>query len=175
MSTVYPKWILDIRRRTLDFFNRHSLPRWMVFAADVSVVFMAFIVAYWLRFNFDIPDDRLGIFLYQGLIATSVYALFCLVFRSYSGLIRHTTLTDVTLVFVVTTCSAATLVIFSFVGAWLHWADILAIPQTIILIHYVSVSVFLFFGRLLIKLIFRFATGSSLSKKRVLILSLIHI
>ena len=169
MSTVYPKWILDLRRRTLDFFNRHSLPRWMVFAADVCVVFMAFIVAYLLRFNFVIPEDRLGIFLYQGLIATSVYALFCLVFRSYTGLIRHTTLTDVTLVFVVTTCSAVTLVLFSFIGGLLHWAEILAIPLSILLIHYVSVTVFLFFVRLLIKLIFRFATRTSSSKKRVII------
>ncbi|MRS06028.1 hypothetical protein EG832_22845, partial [bacterium] len=169
MATGYPAWILNIRKNTLDFFNRHSVPRWIVFVVDAATVFMAFLIAYFLRFNFSIPEDRLGMFLYQGLIATTVYAGFSLVFRSYSGLIRHTTLTDITLVFVVTTCSALILVFLSFLGLWLHWAEILLIPQSILLIHYVAVSLILFFGRLSVKLIFRFATGTSINKKRVLI------
>lgn len=169
MADLYPLWVLKVRRKVLTFFSRHSMPRWLVFAADLSVVFSAFLIAYLLRFNFNIPDDRLGIFVWQGFIATAVYAIFCLTFRSYSGLIRHTTLTDITLVFIVTTCSAASLVLISMIGSWLHWADLLAIPQSILLIHYVSVSLLLFFGRILVKLIFRFATGSSKDKKRVLI------
>ena len=169
MTAVYPAWILNIRKKVLDFFNRHSLPRWMVFAVDSGTVFMAFLIAYLLRFNFILPEDREHLFFYQALIATTVYTGFSLVFRSYSGLLRHTTLTDVTLVFVVTTCSAISLVFLSFLGQWLHLADILAIPQSILLIHYVAVSLILFFGRILIKLIFLFATGSSLNKKRVMI------
>ena len=169
MAERYPAWIMNVRRRTLGFFNRHSVPRWTVFLIDAGTVFLAFIIAYLLRFNFDLPEDREHIFLYQALIATSVYAGFSLVFRSYSGLIRHTTLTDITQVFVVTTCSAAVLVFFAFLGQWLHWAGILAIPQSILLIHYVAVSIILFFGRIFVKVIFRFATGTTISKKRVLI------
>ncbi len=169
MAAVYPAWILNMRKKVLEFFNRHSLPRWMVFAVDSGTVFMAFLIAYLLRFNFILPGDKEHIFIYQALIATAVYTGFSLVFRSYSGLLRHTTLTDVTLVFVVTTCSSISLVFLSFLGQWLHWADILAIPQSILLIHYVAVSLILFFGRILIKLIFLFATGSSLNKKRVMI------
>jgi FlaA1/EpsC-like NDP-sugar epimerase len=169
MADIYPAWILHLRKKSLDIFNTHSVPRWLVFLADLAVVFTAFLIAYVLRFNFHIPADRMGIFAWQGLIATAVYGLFCIIFRSYSGLIRHTTLTDITLVFVVTTCSAAVLIFFSLIGNWLHWADLLAIPQSIILIHYVAVSMLLFFGRIFVKLIFRFATGTSKNKNRVLI------
>ena len=169
MADIYPAWVLQLRRKALNFFNRYSVPRWLIFLGDLSGVFAAFIIAYFLRFNFHIPGDRMGIFIWQGLVATSVYAIFAAVFKSYSGLIRHTTLTDITLVFIVTTCSAASLVIFSMVGSWLHWAELLAIPQSILLIHYVAVSILLFFGRILIKLIFLFATGTSKNKKRVLI------
>jgi FlaA1/EpsC-like NDP-sugar epimerase len=165
----YPGWILNLRKEVLDFFNRHSVPRWMVFIIDALTVFVAFIIAYYLRFNFVVPEERMLPFLFQALIASSVYALYGLVFRSYSGLIRHTTLTDITLVFIVTTCSALTLVFFSAIGSWLRWAEILAIPQSILLIHYVAVSLILFVGRILIKLIFLFATGSVRNKKRVLI------
>jgi len=169
MADIYPAWVLQLRSRALNFFNRHSVPRWLVFLADLGVVFVAFLIAYILRFNFIIPEDRIGIFVWQGLIATTVYAIFAVVFKSYSGLVRHTTLTDITLVFIVTTCSAAALIIFSLIGNWLHWADILAVPQSIILIHYVAVSVLLFVGRIFIKLLFLFATGTSKNKKRVLI------
>ncbi len=141
----------------------------MVFTVDVSVVFTAFIIAYLLRFNFNLPEDREPIFIYQALIATSVYAGFCLIFKSYTGLIRHTTLTDVTLVFVVTTCSAATLVGLSAVANWSGWNQVLAIPQSILLIHYVAVSLLLFAGRIFIKMIFLFAIGTTKNKKRVLI------
>ena len=160
---------MNVRRRTLYFFNKYSVPRWTVFLADAGTVFLAFIIAYFLRFNFDLPGDREYIFIYQALIATAVYSGFSLVFRSYSGLIRHTTLTDITQVFIVTTCSATVLVFFALLGKLLHWADILAIPQSILLIHYVAVSLILFFGRIFIKVIFRFATGISINKKRVLI------
>jgi FlaA1/EpsC-like NDP-sugar epimerase len=169
MADIYPPWMLQLRKKASVFFHRYSVPRWLIFTADISIAFVAFLIAYLLRFNFSIPEDRLTIFVWQGLIATAVYALFCIIFRSYSGLIRHTTLTDITIVFVVTTCSAIVLILFSLLGNLLQWADMLAIPQSIILIHYISVSLLLFFGRIFIKLIFRFATGTSKNKKRVLI------
>lgn len=169
MADLYPVWVLKVRRKVLTFFSRHSMPRWLVLAADLSVVFSAFLIAYLLRFNFNIPDDRLGIFIWQGLIATAVYAIFCLTFKSYSGLIRHTTLTDVTLVFVVTTCAAVVLVLLSQIANWANWSDILSIPQSILLIHYVAVSLLLFSVRIFVKIIFRFATGTSSNKKRVFI------
>lgn len=169
MSVNYPAWTLNLRKEALAFFNRHSLPRWMIFSVDAGTVFIAFIIAYLLRFNFNLPEDRAYIFIYQALIATAVYSGFSLVFRSYSGLIRHTTLTDITLVFVVTTCSAISLVCLAFVSNWLHWYEILAIPASILLIHYIAIFLLLFFGRILIKLVFLFATGSSRTKKRVLI------
>jgi FlaA1/EpsC-like NDP-sugar epimerase len=169
MAEIYPGWVLKLRRQTLALFSRHSMPKWMVLTADLCVVFSAFIIAYLLRFNFNIPDDRLGIFIWQGLIATAVYGGFCLLFKSNSGLIRHTTLTDVTLVFVVTTCAAAVLVFLSMIGSWGHWTEILTIPQSILLIHYVAVSLLLFSVRIFVKLLFLFATRSPINKKRVLI------
>lgn len=166
---IYPKIILAARKKALNFFNRHSVPRWMVFTTDIAVVFVAFFIAYILRFNFSLPEDREHLVIYQAILATSVYAGFCLVFRSYSGLIRHTTLTDVTLVFVVTTCSAITLVFLSGISGWFGWGAVVTVPQSILLIHYVAVSLILFSGRIMVKILFRFATGTVISKRRVLI------
>ena len=169
MAFVYPSWILKLRRRALDLFNRYSAPRWLVLAADLTIVFLAFIAAYLLRFNFSIPGEWLNVFIWQGLIATAVYALFCLIFKSYTGLLRHTTLTDITLVFIVTSCSALVLVLFSFFAERMQWNDFLKIPHSIILIHYVVVSIVIFAERIIIKMFFLFATRTNISKKRVLL------
>lgn len=169
MSRIYPNWIVSIRERMFSLFDRYSLPRWTVFLMDGVVVFIAFILAYLLRFNFNLPDEREPVLIWQALIATLVYCGFSRVFRSYSGLIRHTTLSDITIVFIVTTCSVAFLVLLSFVGGWLNWPLVLTLPPSILLIQYVAVSMILFGARIWIKLLFRFATGTSISKKRVLI------
>ncbi len=169
MKKGYPTWILYVRRKSLDFFNKYSVPRWMVFIFDAISVFFVFLIAYLLRFNFDIPDERLDYILYQGLIAVCFYSIFSLVFHSYSGLIRHATLTDISLVFLVTTCSTASLLLFSFCGRLFNWSEALTIPYSIILIHYATITVFLFFGRVFIKLIFRFVSDTSVNKRRVLI------
>src|SRR5665647_3397139 len=87
MKKGYPTWILYVRRKSLGFFNKHSVPRWMVFVLDAISVFFVFLIAYLLRFNFNIPDERLDYILYQGIIAVCFYSIFSLVFRSYSCLL----------------------------------------------------------------------------------------
>ncbi len=169
MTRRYPTWLLTLKSKALYFFNRYSLPRWTILVIDAVVVIAAFLIAYLLRFNFALPDEKEKVLLAQALIATVVYVGYSLVFKSYSGLIRHTTLTDITLVFIVTTCSTATLVALSVVGGLLQWGPVISIPQSILLIHYVAVSIILFAGRIFIKLLFRFATGTISKKKRVLI------
>ena len=79
---VYPNWILEIRKGMLGFFNHHSVPRWMVFMLDATTVFIAFILAYLLRFNFIIPVERGQVFIYQAIVATIIYAAYALVLRS---------------------------------------------------------------------------------------------
>jgi FlaA1/EpsC-like NDP-sugar epimerase len=158
------------RAKTSDFFHKYSVPRWMLFIHDVIAIFLTFILAYLLRYNLiaaDLPYHRAVI---HSLITLSVYTIFMVVFRSFAGMIRHTTLTDVSLVFVSNTSSAAVLVLFSMIGIVFDPDSNFIIPISVIVIHYVLISVFLFFMRISVKMLFRFATSSlKISTKRVLI------
>ncbi|HPJ60867.1 MAG TPA: nucleoside-diphosphate sugar epimerase/dehydratase [Bacteroidales bacterium] len=165
----YPAWVLKIRKLLLDIFNRYSIPRWMVFVNDNLIVYIAFILAYLLRFNMVFAAVNFQLALEQGLIVLAVYAVFSLVFHSYSGLLRHTTLTDISLVFIVTTVSLLVLLVLQFAGRTLGLEGILKIPMSILLIHYVLVTVALFFERVFIKIVFRFATMSGRDTRNVLI------
>lgn len=165
----YPKWILSFRQLILNIFNKYSIPRWTVFAVDHIAVYIAFLFAYLLEFNFKLNDFNHTLAVQQGLIALLVYCIYSLMFRSYSGLLRHTTLTDISLVFLVTTFSAFSLVIITLLSRIFNLGLILNVPLAIIVIHYVLITVVLFFIRIFVKVVFRFATITIHYKWNVLV------
>jgi FlaA1/EpsC-like NDP-sugar epimerase len=170
MFNRYPGIKEFIRSKASEYFHRYSLPRWMLFIHDTFSVFFAFLFAYLLRYNF-IPDDfPFDTAVIHGLIALFVYTVIMLVLHSYAGLIRHTTLTDISLVFAATTLSVIILILFSLGEQQFNLGENMQIPLSILVIHYVLITVYLFFMRITVKMIFRFATSTmKATKKRVLI------
>jgi len=159
-----------LRQKVSKIFHAYSVPRWMLFIHDTSAVFLTFVFAYLLRYNLITNDLSWHLVIIHGLITLFVYTIFMIIFRSYAGLIRHTTLTDISLVFVSTSSSAFLLLFSSLAARLLSLDQNYLIPISIILIHYVLITVFLFFMRISIKVLFRFATSSMKnSTKRVLI------
>ncbi len=141
----------------------------MVFLIDSIAAFLVFLLAYLLRFNFDPSAIDPVVAVRHGFFALSVFALFSLIFRSYSGLLRRTTLTDIMLVFLVTAISSISLILITSLRRIFGWDMIYDIPISIILIHYVTITVVLFFVRVLIKIVFRFATSPLKNTKNMLI------
>jgi len=159
-----------VRSRASEFFHKYSVPRWMLFIHDTITIPVTFLFACLLRYNlifFNIPVEQT---ISYGLITMFVYVMFMLIFRSYAGLIRHTTLTDVFLVFEVASSSAIFLILLSLAGRALNLNQNLVIPISIILIHYVLFTVFLFSMRISVKILFKFASSSvEVRQKRVLL------
>ena len=166
----YPSWLEYLKEKAAAFFESYSVPRWMLFIHDNLFVFLTFIFAYLLRLNLEtsqLPIDQAVI---HGIVALLVYMGFSTVFKSYSGLIRHTTLTDISLVFETTTTSAFVLSMIVLISRFVNLGSTINIPISVILIHYVLITVTLFFVRISAKMLFRFATSSvKTPSKRVLI------
>jgi len=169
MSKTYPNWFLSLRKLALNIFAKYSLPQWLVFLLDISAVFLTFILAYLLRFNMDVHAVPFPVAWEQALVTVIVFGMMSFAFRSYSGLIRHTTLTDILLIAIVTFISSGILFIITYLNRWLNLGKILSIPVSVIIIHYVTITVFLFSVRVIIKILFRFVTSSGKTRKRVLI------
>ncbi len=166
----YPEWVKYLKKRASAFFHVYSVPRWLVFIHDNILVFLTFIFAYLLRYNLIPSEFPLQLSIVHGLVALTVYAGTAIIFKSYAGLIRHTTLTDISLVFLTTSVSAFLLIFLALAVDLLNLTSFLRIPISVILIHYVLVSVILFSMRISIKMLFLFATSSiKSSTKRVLI------
>jgi FlaA1/EpsC-like NDP-sugar epimerase len=166
MSKTYPNWFLSLRQKMLDIFAKYSLPRWIVFAMDIVAVFLMFNFAYLLRFNLDVDQLPIPLAWEQSLLVVFVFGIWSVIFRSYAGLIRHTTLTDISLIFLVTTLSTGTLLLISYASR-LIWKNslLLNLPVSVVIINFVLITVFLFSVRVIIKILFRFVTSSGRTRK----------
>jgi FlaA1/EpsC-like NDP-sugar epimerase len=169
MSEIYPKILNFIQNRVTPVIRNHYFPRWIIFSMDNLIVFVTFILAYLLRFNFKTSDFNHSLALQHSLLTVSGYMLIFIIFRSYTRLLRHTTIIDIFNLLMATTCSGALLIILSAISSRVGWSSAISIPLSIIIIHYLLIAVFLFSVRIAIKLFFLLITTSNVEKKRVLI------
>ena len=169
MNESEPTWMNDLRAKARVIFHKYSLPRWMVFLVDGGTVFITFIFAYFLRFNFDLTAFDFGVVLRQSLIVLGAYCGFEIAFRSFAGLIRHTTIKDIFNVLIATTSSLLSLIFFIILSRRYGWNEILNIPVSIILIHYISINALLFFFRILVKMFYELVSVKPVNRKNVVI------
>lgn len=169
MRKLYPDMFEYLSSKARGIFRNHSLPRWMVFAFDTGAVFLTFLFSYLLRFNFEIGAFSVDMALKQSILVMGVYSGFELIFRSFAGLIRHTTIRDIFNVLMVTTSALAVLMVFTFVGRVVGWRDIFVIPGSILVIHFVTLNAFLFISRISVKMFYEMVSIKPVNKKNVII------
>lgn len=150
-------------------FKNHSLPRWLVFAIDISAVFVTFIFAYLLRYNFETYTFSWILAFSQALLVCSVFSIFMLIFKSYSGLIRQTTIRDTFIIAVINSITLTILVVFTFGNRNLGLPQLFNIPYSVSFIHFGMVTVSLILFRVFIKMFYIFVTVQEGNRKIVLI------
>ena len=159
----------QLKSRVFKLFQKYSLPRWFILLIDMAAVYVSFLIAYMLRFNFEIHSFDVGLAFTQGFIVLAVYTVSMLVFHSNTGMIRYTTLRD-TYRIILTSFSAVTfLSIMTILSRNLAWDKLYNIPLSILVIHTGSVSLFLILFRIFVKLFYSFATFSSQNRRNILI------
>jgi len=83
------------------FIRRYSnrfLSRWLVLAIDVIIAIFSFLTATTLRFNFRYEELHVDVFIYHFLFLLSIRFITFLYFKTYSGIIRHTSIEDAVLI-----------------------------------------------------------------------------
>ena len=139
-----------IFRRRFKSFG--YLPRWIIFAIDLFIVFIASIVTDVVIFKLTkMPFNNLNMTLRYGIILV-VNAAFFLFYRTYSGIIRHSTFIDGVKLLVSTSTSYAALLIINFSYTWAFNKQIFV--TTSLFISYVNSFLLLFLFRILVKYIF---------------------
>jgi FlaA1/EpsC-like NDP-sugar epimerase len=153
----------------IKIFRNYSLPRWMVLFIDISAVFFTFLFAYLLRFNLELSSFSISTAILQSLLVSIAYLIFMLLLKSYSGLIRQTTVKDTFIIAVTDTSALILLLLVTFIARAIDQFSLFNVPVSILMIHYGVVTVALIFFRIFIKMFYVFVSVPSSSKKNVLI------
>ena len=138
-----------IKRIFLKTLNKYA-SKWIVLSIDVLLVILSFFIAYFIRFNisFDFDFNKL---LYQIPFVTILSLASFLFVGSYKGIIRHTGIRDAFNVFIGSTFLGLLLSILVTFNSVFVFFENLAIPKSIIVIHYLVTTFVLILSRFIFK------------------------
>lgn len=118
-------------------YSNRFLSRWLVLALDLIIVMFAFTAATLLRFNFRLDEIDLYLFQFHFLFLLIVRISFFLLFKSYAGIIRHTSIEDASLI--LKTIFAGTVVAAVFSLIFRYYSDsntLIYVPLSILAIDF---------------------------------------
>lgn len=152
--------------------NIRYLPRWLVLLIDVSLLAFSLLMSYWVLGKLGVrPVSSMEMY-QKFLLILGVNVVFIIVFRTYSGIIRHSTFIDLSKILLANVCTAIVLLVANVVAFWLTREKLFLAP--LIYIYFGFSFLFLFTLRLVVKESYHFAKEFKRSafKKRILILGI---
>ncbi|MEJ6791710.1 MAG: nucleoside-diphosphate sugar epimerase/dehydratase [Lacinutrix sp.] len=145
--------VLESSRKKIDFKNISYLPRWVILCFDSAILLIALVLT-----KIIITNLQSGIFnasylpISQELIVIVVNVLFFIFFRTYAGLIRHSTFIDAVKFFLASTATLLTTLGIHYTYFLFTESSIFLIPE--ILVYSIISFCGLFLFRILVKHIF---------------------
>ena len=122
------------------FIRRYSnrfLSRWLVLAIDVIIAIFSFLVATALRLNFRYEELHLEVFIYHFVFLLSIRFITFLYFKTYSGIIRHTSIEDAVLILkTIFTGTMVAAIISLSIRYFLHVETLIYVPISILVIDF---------------------------------------
>jgi len=140
-----------------------TLPRWLIFALDLTGVAVALILSRFLRFNFDqhLATNNLSIAL--GCVL-SVNAVLFYLFKSYAGIVRYTTVMDTFRLMAINTIAS---IIYLLINTAFFQEGILVLSRATILINFFIVSFGLIGYRIVVRYLYKVLFSDQVWKLRI--------
>ncbi len=143
--------IESIFRSVIDSYHHRFVSRRLILSIDLAIVVFSFVAAATLRFNFDYTEINWSVYRYYLLFLLLVRWGSFAVFRSYHGIVRHTSLEDAGLIFQTVTASTLVVVILSNLAAYTSGIALLHIPISVLLIEYLICLFLMIASRFFVK------------------------
>ena len=152
----------------IDISEMRYLPRWGVLFIDVCILLFSLFIIEQIGVYFTGTMD----FYKKCSLIVGVNVFFMIIFRTYSGIVRHSTFIDLSKIFLSIVYTIFVLVILNVV---VYWRMDYKLFKTSLLLVYAGVSfVLLFIYRLFVKEFFNFIREyrKNFQKKRILVLGI---
>ncbi len=143
------------------------LPRWIIICIDASIILVSAMFAYVLRFNLNLDLIQAD----QFVTGVSLFVV-CnlgavLLNKTYSGIIRYTSLEDGARILFTSTSGSAFVALINYLN--FYTTGVVFIPVSVLIIAYLNTTFFLFSYRIAVKFIFSKASNLRYSRKSAVI------
>ncbi len=155
-------------KRKLQNISQKYASKWLVMLFDLCVVAFTFIIAYIIRFNFQINFDVVVMFKQIPFVFLAAFISFLLV-GSYKGVVRFTGFKDVVNIIIGVNILATILIITTFFSRKFNYDSIFNISGSVIYIHLMLNILFLIGLKLFVKSVYNHVMQDFKNKKRVMI------
>ena len=118
------------------------LPRWIVFLLDSGIVLISCLVTYMIVASLSPSEHDSLNYLPTYLLVVFINAVFFLVFKTYSGIIRHSTFIDGVKLLI--SCTAAFFTVVAFNYSWIYIGGTKMFMSTALFLNYIISFVVLF-------------------------------
>lgn len=148
------------------------LPRWVILLIDICLLFFSVSIAYYVLYKLGITES-FTVKLYKSyFIIIGVNAAFMFLFKTFAGIIRHSTFIDLFKIFLANFCTVVSLGIANLVYYWSTGVKLM--PSSLLMVYLPVSFLLLFLLRLVVKEIFYMAREVRRSnlRKRVLVLEI---
>ncbi len=140
------------------FINKYSnrfVSRHFVLALDIAIVVVSFLAASILRFNFDVTQINWGLYKYYLCILLASRFVCFLYFRSYEGIVRHTSIEDASAIFKSTVFGSLIVFVVSLSLTKFTGNVVFHIPITILIIEFFISLCLMITSRMIVKNIYK--------------------
>ncbi|MFM7030884.1 MAG: hypothetical protein ACKOX4_00015, partial [Bacteroidota bacterium] len=148
---------MKISRRILDWYSRHVISRWTVYAIDMVLVGLSFWVSVLLLGDFKIEPEWNNLrLLERSAVVLLLYGISFLMFRSFVGIIRHTSIADASRILWANTVAASILLAMHMVTQ-LRSGNLVTpfnLSASLILTHFLLLSFAMIWSRFVFKGLF---------------------
>ena len=148
------------------------LPRWVILVIDIFILIASVAISYFTLQKLGVKDFDFLDYYEKYILIIAINVLFMFVFRTYAGIIRHSTFIDLFKLMLASFCSV---VVIAIINLFFYWGRGVKLMQNPMLIVFFAVSfLLLFLFRLFVKEFFHLVREfrrSSL-KKRILVLGI---
>jgi FlaA1/EpsC-like NDP-sugar epimerase len=144
-----------------------NLPRWGILIIDLGIALVSISMAYMLRFNFNVPGIEYKFLEVAIPLILSIRLISFFVFRTYAGIIYHTSLEDAKRIFSAVTVGSILFLLATPLAA--QFVDYHIIPYSIIIIDYLLTMFLMLAFRVFVKILYLELTGQQREKRKVII------
>ena len=144
-----------------------SISRWSVLLADVLIVLLSVLAAYFLRFNFHIPKSEWRLMFWAISVILTLRLLSFGVFRTFAGAVFYTSIEDARRIFKAVTSGTVALGVINW--GLNHLYGYYLMPNSVVIIDYLATMFLMSAMRIFIKTIYLEYKNHNKDRKSIII------